>query len=280
MYNRTTEKVSQFVDGEAKGTNIVASCSLADFVSKLGAPRKILLMVKAGKPVDDFIDSLLPLLSPGDCIVDGGNSLYTDTLRRCQHLESIGLLFVGCGVSGGEEGARYGPSMMPGGSPNAWPLIQPIFQAVSAVAHERPCCQWIGPSGSGHFIKMVHNGIEYGDMQLISEIYCICCRGLMMGADEMAQMFSLWNSKQSPLESFLIEITADILSFKDPLDNQYLLPKIRDAAGQAFPSIYIHIYMHTYTMQTFCIWIYIMPAQYLSNCLKILYCVDLIEGNR
>lgn len=227
-YNRTVDKVTSFLANEAKGTNIIGATSLKDMVDKLNTPRKIMLLVKAGSAVDDFIKQLTPLLSPGDVIIDGGNSEYQDTARRCEELEAKGLLFVGSGVSGGEEGARYGPSLMPGGHPKAWPLIQPIFQAICARSGADPCCEWVGEGGAGHFVKMVHNGIEYGDMQLICEAYDLMHNLLGMTQPEMAATFAEWNKGE--LDSFLIEITRDILNYKD--DKGYLLERIRDTAGQ------------------------------------------------
>ncbi|GLV39030.1 Phosphogluconate dehydrogenase [Carabus blaptoides fortunei] len=227
-YNRTVEKVHSFLKNAAKGKTIVAGESLEDMVSKLKLPRRIMLLVKAGQAVDDFINQLTPLLSAGDIIIDGGNSEYIDTQRRCKLLESIGIRFVGAGVSGGEDGARYGPSLMPGGNKDAWPYIKPIFQSICAKADNQPCCDWVGNDGAGHFVKMVHNGIEYGDMQLICEIYHLML-SLGMSQTEMADVFDEWNKGE--LDSFLIEITKDILRFKDD-KGEYLLPKIRDAAGQ------------------------------------------------
>ncbi|XP_053948677.1 6-phosphogluconate dehydrogenase, decarboxylating [Anastrepha ludens] len=226
-YNRTVEKVNQFLQNEAKGTNVIGATSLQDMVSKLKVPRKVMLLVKAGSAVDDFIKQLLPLLSPGDVIIDGGNSEYQDTARRCDELRAKKILYVGSGVSGGEEGARHGPSLMPGGHPEAWPLIQPIFQAICAKADNEPCCEWVGEGGAGHFVKMVHNGIEYGDMQLICEAYQIM-KALGLSQSQMAAEFEKWNSEE--LDSFLTEITRDILNFKD--DKGYLLERIRDTAGQ------------------------------------------------
>lgn len=226
-YNRTVDKVTHFLNNEAKGTKVIGATSLADLVSKLKTPRKIMLLVKAGSAVDAFINQLVPLLSPGDLIIDGGNSEYQDTARRCDELQTKGLLFVGSGVSGGEEGARYGPSLMPGGHKEAWPLIKDIFQAISAKADNEPCCDWVGEGGAGHFVKMVHNGIEYGDMQLICEAYDLL-KALGLNQKEMAEAFNDWNKGE--LDSFLIEITRDILNYKD--DQGYLLERIRDTAGQ------------------------------------------------
>uniref|UniRef100_A0A087XEE0 6-phosphogluconate dehydrogenase, decarboxylating n=1 Tax=Poecilia formosa TaxID=48698 RepID=A0A087XEE0_POEFO len=232
-YNRTVSKVHDFLQNEAKGSKVVGAESLEDMVSKLKKPRRIILLVKAGQAVDDFIDKLVPLLEAGDIIIDGGNSEYRDTTvtqRRCKSLKEKGLLFVGSGVSGGEEGARYGPSLMPGGHKEAWPHIKDIFQSIAAkVGTGEPCCDWVGDEGAGHFVKMVHNGIEYGDMQLICEAYHLMKDVLGMDHDEMAQAFDSWNKTE--LDSFLIEITANILKYKDT-DGTHLLPKIRDSAGQ------------------------------------------------
>src|SRR4051812_29620968 len=229
-YNRTVEKVDAFLANEAKGTKVIGAHSIEDMVSKLKTPRRVMMLVKAGKPVDEFIEQLLPHLSPGDIIIDGGNSLFDDTNRRQKYVESKGMLYIGTGVSGGEEGARKGPSIMPGGSPAAWPAVKPIFQGIAAkVDNGVPCCDWVGEQGAGHYVKMVHNGIEYGDMQLICEAYSIMKNGLGMSADEMHQVFAEWNKGE--LESYLIEITRDILAFKDT-DGQPLVDKILDTAGQ------------------------------------------------
>jgi len=228
-YNRTTSKVDAFLENEAKGTKVVGAHSIQELCSKLKRPRKVMLLVKAGSAVDDFIEQLLPYLEEGDIIIDGGNSHFPDSIRRTAYLESKGILFVGSGVSGGEEGARFGPSLMPGGSNAAWPAIKPIFQSIAAKADGEPCCEWVGETGAGHYVKMVHNGIEYGDMQLISETYQIMKEGLGLNHDEMAAVFDKWNSGE--LDSFLIEITRDILKFRDT-DGAPLLEKIRDTAGQ------------------------------------------------
>ncbi|XP_039764185.1 6-phosphogluconate dehydrogenase, decarboxylating [Pararge aegeria] len=228
-FNRTVEKVDQFLANEAKGTKIIGAKSLQDMVAKLKKPRKVMLLVKAGSAVDEFVKKLVPLLEKGDIIIDGGNSQYTDTQRWCKELSPTGILYVGMGVSGGEDGARYGPSLMPGGHTAAWPHVKPIFQAITAKANGEPCCDWVGEDGAGHFVKMVHNGIEYGDMQLICEAYHLMKDVLAMEQNEMAQVFDEWNKGE--LDSFLIEITRDILKFKDT-DGKYLLPKIRDTAGQ------------------------------------------------
>jgi 6-phosphogluconate dehydrogenase len=230
VYNRTVERVTDFVEGRGKGKNIIGTYSLEELVASLKRPRKVMLMVKAGKPVDDFIEKLIPLLEEGDIIIDGGNSHFPDTIRRTKLVEGHGLLYVGTGVSGGEEGALHGPSLMPGGSPAAWPHIQPIFQAIAAKVEDgSPCADWVGPDGAGHFVKMVHNGIEYGDMQLICEAYHLMKELLGLGADEMAEVFAEWNKGE--LDSYLIEITSHILAFKDE-DGSPLVEKILDTAGQ------------------------------------------------
>ncbi len=230
VYNRTVEKVHAFVQGRAKGKNIVGASSIQELIGSLKTPRKVMLMVKAGKPVDEFIELLLPFLEKGDIVIDGGNSHFEDTIRRTQYLESRGLLFIGTGVSGGEEGALRGPSIMPGGSPAAWPHVKPIFQSIAAKVEDgTPCCDWVGSDGAGHFVKMVHNGIEYGDMQLICEAYQIMRELLGMNADEMHQIFKKWN--EGDLNSYLIEITRDILAYKDK-DGSPLVEKILDTAGQ------------------------------------------------
>jgi len=229
-YNRTTSKVDEFLAGEARGTRIQGAHSIPELVSKLKSPRRIMMLVKAGQAVDDFIEQLIPHLSPGDILIDGGNSLYGDTERRVKYCESKGLHFIGTGVSGGEEGARRGPSIMPGGSAKAWAAVKDIFQGVSAkVEGGSPCCDWVGDGGSGHYVKMVHNGIEYGDMQLICEAYNLLKNGLGLSADEMHRIFADWN--QGELDSFLIEITRDILAFKDT-DGSPLVDRILDTAGQ------------------------------------------------
>ncbi len=229
-YNRTTEKVDHFLAHEAKGTKVLGAHSIPEMVALLKKPRRVMMLVKAGKPVDEFIEQLLPHLEPGDIIIDGGNSLFEDTNRRVKYVESKGLLYVGTGVSGGEEGARKGPSIMPGGSPAAWPHVKDIFQSVSAKAEGNvPCCDWVGEQGAGHYVKMVHNGIEYGDMQLICEAYNILKTGLGLTAPEMHEVFAEWN--QGELDSYLIEITRDILAYKDT-DGAPLVDKILDTAGQ------------------------------------------------
>ena len=229
-FNRTVSKVDEFLKDAAKGSKVIGAHSVEELVSLLKRPRKIMLMVKAGAPVDEFIETLLPHLEPGDLIIDGGNSLFTDTIRRTKYLESKGLLFIGTGVSGGEEGARFGPSMMPGGSPAAWPLIKGIFQAIAAKTPDgEPCCEWMGEDGAGHYVKMAHNGIEYGDMQLICEAYQLMKEGLKMSNAEMHDVFNEWNKGE--LDSYLIEITRDILAYKDE-KGEYVLDKILDTAGQ------------------------------------------------
>ena len=231
VYNRTVSKVDRFIEGRAKGKEIIGAHSLPELVAALRRPRKVMLMVKAGKPVDDFIEKLLPHLEPGDIVIDGGNSFFGDTIRRSRELESRGLLYIGAGVSGGEEGALHGPSIMPGGSPAAWPQVKPILQAIAArVADGTPCCDWIGSDGAGHYVKMVHNGIEYGDMQLIAEAYFLMARLLGMAPAEMSRVFAEWNTGE--LNSYLIEITAHILAREDPETGQPLVDLILDAAGQ------------------------------------------------
>jgi len=229
-YNRTVSKVDEFLANEAKGTKVLGAHSLEEMVGMLKKPRRVMMLVKAGKPVDEFIDLLVPLLEPGDIIIDGGNSYYPDTVRRYNELKAKGILFVGSGVSGGEEGARHGPSLMPGGAPEAWPHIRAIFQSIAAkVDGNVPCCDWVGESGAGHFVKMVHNGIEYGDMQLISEAYNLMSGGLGLDNAKLAETFTEWNKGE--LDSYLIEITSNIFKFKDE-DGGYLLDHILDAAGQ------------------------------------------------
>lgn len=230
-YNRTVEKVDNFVGGRARGKNIIGCHDVKELTEVLQRPRRIMLMVKAGQPVDDFIEMILPSLEAGDIVIDGGNSHFPDTTRRTRWLQEKGILYIGTGVSGGEEGALKGPSIMPGGHPDAWPHVQPLFQAVAAkVADGSPCCQWVGPEGAGHFVKMVHNGIEYGDMQLICEAYQIMSRGLGMEADAMHQVFAEWNS--GVLDSYLIEITAEILAKRDDLTGKPMVDVILDTAGQ------------------------------------------------
>ncbi len=229
-FNRTTSKVDAFVNGRAAGKNIIGCHRIEELIATLKRPRKVMCMIKAGKAADDFIASVLPFLETGDVIIDGGNSHFTDTIRRTQAVESKGLLYVGTGISGGEEGALKGPSIMPGGSPGAWKLIQPIFQTICAFTDKgEPCCDWVGESGAGHFVKMVHNGIEYGDMQLISETYQVMKDGLLLSNREMADVFARWN--KGPLDSYLIDITHHILAYKDE-DGRTTVDLILDAAGQ------------------------------------------------
>ena len=229
-YNRTVSKVDDFLSKEAKGTKVIGARSIEEMVSMLKHPRRVMLMVKAGQAVDEFIDQVLPHLEQGDIIIDGGNSLFDDTMRRTKYVESKGLLYIGTGVSGGEEGARRGPSIMPGGSPAAWPHVKDIFQAISAkVDGGAACCDWVGENGAGHYVKMVHNGIEYGDMQLICEAYNLMRTGLGMTAEEIHEVFASW--QEGELNSYLVEITRDILAFKDA-DGQPLVDKILDTAGQ------------------------------------------------
>jgi len=228
-YNRTVSKVDDFINGSAKNTNIIGAHSIEDMVSKLSSPRKIMLMVKAGEVVDNFIDQILPLLSSGDIIIDGGNSNYSDTERRVKFLAEQNILFVGSGVSGGEEGARFGPSLMPGGNEAAWPFIRPIFESISAkTPNGESCCSWVGRGGAGHFVKMVHNGIEYGDMQLICESYQLLKDYLHLSNSEAAKIFHDWNKTE--LDSYLIEITANILEFQD--NEGFVIDRILDTAGQ------------------------------------------------
>tara|TARA_B100000029_G_scaffold6399_2_gene6903 strand:- start:275 stop:1726 length:1452 start_codon:yes stop_codon:yes gene_type:complete len=228
-YNRTVSKVDEFLQGEAAGTKVIGAHTVQEMVSNLKRPRRVMLLVKAGQPVDDFIEKLIPHLSPGDIIIDAGNSLYQDTIRRTKYVESRGLLYIGTGVSGGEEGARTGPSIMPGGSSDAWPHVAPIFQAIAAKVDDgTPCCDWVGENGAGHYVKMVHNGIEYGDMQLICEAYSLMKNGLGMTADQMHQVFAQWND--GDLDSYLVEITRDILAYRE--NGEPLVEKILDTAGQ------------------------------------------------
>jgi 6-phosphogluconate dehydrogenase len=230
VFNRTVQKVDDFINGPASGRTIQGAHSLEELVGMLKRPRRVMLMVKAGQPVDDFIEKLLPLLEPGDIIIDGGNSNFEDSIRRTAYLEAHGLYFIGTGISGGEEGARHGPSIMPGGSPQAWPHVKPIFQSIAAKVEDgTPCCDWVGENGAGHFVKMVHNGIEYGDMQLISETYHMMRFGLGLGYDQLHDTFAEWN--RGKLNSYLIEITSDIMAFKDG-DGSPLVEKILDSAGQ------------------------------------------------
>ncbi|OHB77006.1 MAG: phosphogluconate dehydrogenase (NADP(+)-dependent, decarboxylating) [Planctomycetes bacterium RBG_16_64_10] len=230
VYNRTTAKVTHFIEGRAKGKNILGTYSLDEFVASIRRPRKIMIMVKAGPPVDDMIDQLLPYLDNGDILIDGGNSRYTDTNRRTEYVTSRGKLYIGTGVSGGEEGALTGPSIMPGGAPAAWEPVRPIFQAIAAkVADGTPCCDWVGENGAGHFVKMVHNGIEYGDIQLICEAYHVMKELLGMSAADMHEVFASWNCGE--LASYLVEIPRDILGYRDA-DGAPLVERILDTAGQ------------------------------------------------
>ncbi len=230
VFNRTVAKVDSFLKEEGRGYPILGAHSLEDFFKMLKRPCKVIFMVKAGEPVDELIAECMPYLKKGDVLIDGGNSLYSDTERRVLSLKEKGIFFMGCGISGGEEGARHGPSIMPGGNPEGWPLIQPIVQSISAKAEEDgiPCCQWVGPGGAGHYVKMVHNGIEYADMQLIAEIYDILRRGCGLSLPDIAEIFRTWN--KGPLSSYLIEITAEICTYKEGTD--FLLDKILDSAGQ------------------------------------------------
>ncbi|NGX47431.1 MAG: 6-phosphogluconate dehydrogenase, decarboxylating [Chlamydiae bacterium] len=231
VFNRTVSKVDAFLSGPAKNTQVVATHSLEEFFKTLKRPRKVMFMVKAGNPVDMLIDECLPFLEKGDIVIDGGNSHYPDTERRMKMLQEKGILFVGTGISGGEEGARYGPSIMPGGNPDAWPLVKEILQAISAKAEEDglPCCDWIGIGGAGHYVKMVHNGIEYGDMQLICEAFHLLTGILGIDYTELQQIFAEWNKGQ--LQSYLIEITGSILGHRDT-DGAPMIDKILDVAGQ------------------------------------------------
>ncbi|MBE9508134.1 MAG: decarboxylating NADP(+)-dependent phosphogluconate dehydrogenase, partial [Chloroflexi bacterium] len=236
VFNRTVSKVDDFINGNAKGTQVVGTHSIEELASVLERPRRVMLMVKAGQPVDDFIKLLVPHLEEGDIIIDGGNSNYNDTIRRTEYVESKGLLYIGTGVSGGEEGARHGPSIMPGGSPQAWPHVKPIFQAIAAKVADGapsgdgvPCCDWVGENGAGHYVKMVHNGIEYGDMQLICESYYLMRHLLGMSNEEMHRVFAEWN--EGKLDSYLIEITRDILGYRDE-NGDYIVDEILDTAGQ------------------------------------------------
>ena len=229
VFNRTVERVDRFMAGRAKGKDIIGVHSIEALCAQLKKPRRVMMMVRAGQAVDDLIEQLLPHLESGDIIIDGGNAHFPDTIRRAAYVESKGLLYVGTGVSGGEEGALKGPSMMPGGSPEAWPHVKPIFQAICAHVNGEPCCDWVGEGGAGHFVKMVHNGIEYGDMQLICEAYQLMRDYLKMSAHEIGQVFARWN--EGELNSYLIEITRDILAVDDA-DGAPLVDKILDTAGQ------------------------------------------------
>ncbi len=230
VFNRTVEKVDQFMAGRGAGKKFIGAHSIEELCASLERPRKVMMLVKAGQAVDDFIEKIIPFLEPGDIIIDGGNSHFPDTIRRTKYVESKGLLFIGTGVSGGEEGALNGPSIMPGGSPAAWPAVKDIFQAISAKVEDgSACCDWVGEGGAGHFVKMVHNGIEYGDMQIICEAYQMMKEMLGMSADEMHEVFKNWN--EGELDSYLIEITRDIMGYKDE-NGDALVEKILDAAGQ------------------------------------------------
>jgi 6-phosphogluconate dehydrogenase len=232
VFNRTTSVVDAFINGRAKGKKFVGCHSLEELIKNLAKPRKVMLMVKAGPAVDDLIEHLIPMLEPGDVIIDGGNTHFADTERRTQFVESKGLLYIGTGVSGGEEGALKGPSIMPGGSPAAWPIIKPIFQAISAKVGPKqdiPCCEWVGPRGAGHYVKMVHNGIEYGDMQLICEAYNMLKSAVGLSNAELYDVFAEWN--RGELDSYLIEISRDIFSAKDPETGKDLVDVILDKAG-------------------------------------------------
>ncbi len=230
VYNRTADRTRGFMADRAAGKRFTACYSMEELVASLSRPRRVMLMIKAGKPVDDTIEALLPLLEKGDIIIDGGNSHFPDTARRMAYVESKGLYYIGTGVSGGEEGALHGPSMMPGGSVEAWETVKPIFQAIAAKVEDgSPCCDWVGEGGAGHFVKMVHNGIEYGDMQLICEAYQLMRDYLGLTADEMHEIFAAWN--ETELDSYLISITRDILAHKDS-DGLPLVDKILDTAGQ------------------------------------------------
>jgi 6-phosphogluconate dehydrogenase len=232
VFNRTTEKVDELIKGRAAGMKFVGCHTVEQLVHSLKRPRQVMMLVKAGQAVDDLIEQLIPLLEPGDVIIDGGNTHFADTERRTRHVESRGLLYVGTGVSGGEEGALKGPSLMPGGSPDAWPIIKPIFQAIAAKVgphHDIPCCEWVGPRGAGHYVKMVHNGIEYGDMQLICEAYFLLKHSAGLSNQQLYDVFDQWN--RGELESYLIEITRDIFSVKDELTGQDLVDLVTDRAG-------------------------------------------------
>ena len=229
VFNRSVDKVDKFMAGRGAGKNFIGCHSIAELCANLECPRKVMMLVKAGSPVDDFIEQIIPNLEAGDIIIDGGNSHFPDTIRRTKYVESKGFLFIGTGVSGGEEGALLGPSMMPGGSPAAWPAVKTIFQAVAAKVDGEPCCDWVGENGAGHFVKMVHNGIEYGDMQIICEAYQIMKELLGMTADEMHDTFAEWN--KGDLDSYLIEITRDIFTVRDPKTGDFMVDRILDTAG-------------------------------------------------
>lgn len=228
VFNRTTSKVDQFLEGPAKNSSIIGTHSIEEFVRTLKKPRKMILMVKAGEAVDEFIDLLVPYLDQGDIIIDGGNSLFTDTNRRVEGLKEKGIIYMGTGISGGEEGARHGPSIMPGGNPDGWPAVKPILQSIAAQVDGVPCCDWVGDMGAGHYVKMVHNGIEYGDMQLISEAYFLLKNLLQFSAEDLKETFTKWN--QGKLDSYLIEISSHIFGYKE--EGKPLLDNILDVAGQ------------------------------------------------
>lgn len=231
VFNRTVEKVTHFLQDAAKGTKMMGALSLKDFFANLKRPRKVIFMVKAGQAVDDLIQECLPFMEKGDLLIDGGNSHYPDTQRRCEMLEKLGMHYIGAGISGGEEGARHGPSIMPGGHEQAWPLVKNIFQSISAKSsNNEPCCDWVGNGGSGHFVKMVHNGIEYGDMQIICEAYQLLKNSIQISYPELHQIFDQWN--QTELNSYLIEITSKIFQVKDTESSEFLVEKILDVAGQ------------------------------------------------
>ena len=230
VFNRTAARTKEFMAGEAKGKKIAPTYSIEEFMAALKRPRRIMLMVKAGAPVDEFIEFVLPHMEKGDLLIDGGNSLFTDTIRRNKALAEKGFLYIGTGVSGGEEGARHGPSIMPGGQKEAYDLVEPILTKIAARVNGDPCCTYIGADGAGHYVKMVHNGIEYGDMQLISEAYYIMKHALGLNADELHQVFDEWD--KGPLNSYLIEITRDIFARKDEETGQALVELILDKAGQ------------------------------------------------
>jgi 6-phosphogluconate dehydrogenase len=229
VFNRTTERIDEFLDGDAAGTSVVGTYSLEELVRSLRRPRKILLMVKAGPAIDALLDALTPLLEQGDIVLDGGNSLYTDTIDRTARLEELGFAFVGAGISGGEEGARTGPSIMPAGTAEAWPHVKPILQGIAAKVDGVPCCDWIGPDGAGHYVKTIHNGIEYGDMQILAEAYDLMHRGLGLSHHDMADRFADWD--QGPLDSYLVEITEAVLRAVDS-DGEPLVERVLDKAGQ------------------------------------------------
>ena len=230
VFNRTTTKIEKFINGRGKGKNIIGTYSIKELVKSISKPRKIMIMIKAGNPIDAFIEAIIPLLDEGDILIDGGNSYFKDTIRRTKRVEKAGMLYIGTGVSGGEEGALKGPSIMPGGSKKAWESVKNILQAISAKVEDgTSCCDWIGENGAGHFVKMIHNGIEYGDMQLICESYLLMKNLLNLTNDEMHDIFAEWNKGE--LDSYLIEITRDILAFKDE-DGSPLVEKILETAGQ------------------------------------------------